>query len=88
LLLLRLLLLGCRPGSLLLESVLVFRVVPVGVSEGNVGSGASLLGVDWLIQIVVDEEVLRALRADVVVRGRHADQVHLRTQSNTNYSLN
>lgn len=86
LLLLLVLVLDARPwgGQLLLLLVVValvfivvLREVALRVAQRHIGLALVLLQVDWLVQVIVDDVVLGGLLADVVVRGRHADQVDL-----------
>lgn len=57
--------------------VVVFREVTLRVAKRHIGLALVLLKIDWLVQVIVHNMILGGLLADVVVRGRHADQVDL-----------
>jgi len=72
-----------RGGQLLLlvivalVFVVVLREVTLRIAQCHIGLALVLLEVDRLVKVVVHYVVLGGLLADVVVRGRHADQVDL-----------
>jgi len=57
--------------------VVVFREVTLRIAQCHIGLALVLLEVDRLVKVVVHYVVLGGLLADVVVRGRHADQMDL-----------
>lgn len=56
------------------------RVIPLAVPQGDVGLSLSLLQVQRLVQILVDEMILRTLLATDVAAGWHTDQMYLATR--------
>lgn len=71
-----------RRGDLIVADLPLVRVnvggiVPLAVPQSNVGFGLGLLLIQRLVQVLVDEMILRALLATDVAAGWHADQMHL-----------
>lgn len=72
---------GCRSDLIVADLPLVRMdiggVEPLAVPQSDIGLGLGLLQIQWLIQILVDEVILRALLTADVTAGWHADQMHL-----------
>lgn len=57
--------------------VIVFGIVSISISDGNVWSRLSFFGVNWTVEEIVDEVELSRLLTNVITTGWHADQMDL-----------